>query len=129
MPRIAHCSGCARYVQLTPQGECPEGHPRSMLRDVREGTLAAAPTVGVATSAPSAEEATFREYDSVFAKVVGKAVVILPIAAVLAFGLWTGVEQFQGSYMSFGAKLGWSVLSLTMTVGAAFLWFGLRKRH
>jgi hypothetical protein len=128
MPRIAFCSGCGRYIQLTLEGECREGHPRSALRDVREGTLDAAPVVGVAAPVCTAEEATFREYDSLLAKVVGKAIIIIPVTLVLAFGLWTGMVQLPGFHMSIWARLGWSVFSLVMTVGGAFLLYGRRRR-
>jgi len=127
MAKIAYCSGCGRYIELTYTGECPEGHPRSALRDVREGTLASAPSVRVATVGPTAEEAAFREFESPFAKIVGRAIIIVPIVAVLGFGLVTGMVPVPGFGMSLWERLGWSVFSLAMTVGGAFFFVRLRR--
>jgi len=123
--QVGYCSSCGRYVQLAEGGGCPDGHPRSALRDVRQGSLADAPVVGVNRVVPSA--AGFQEYDGAFAKVLGRAIVIVPVALIVAFGLWTGYEQFSGWGMSFAAKLGLSVLSLAATVGLAFLF--VRPKH
>ena len=129
MPRIAFCSGCNRYIQLTPDGVCREGHPRSALRDVREGALDSAPIIKAAVAAPTAEQAALASYDSIFAKVAGKAIIIVPVALILGWGIWSGVEEFSGSDMPFVAKLGWSLLSLAMTVGGAFMWSRMRHRR
>jgi hypothetical protein len=128
MPRIAFCRGCNRYIQLTPEGECREGHPRSALRDVRDGMLDQAPVIGTAVAAPTAEQAALSHYDSIGAKVAGKAIVIVPVALVVAWGLWTGMEEFSGSGMPWIAKLGWALFSLALTVGGAFLFAGSRRR-
>ena len=127
MSVIAHCSGCGRYVELTHMGECPDGHPRSALRDIREGKLSAAPVVRTASSVAVAEHAAFRAYDNPITKIIGKAIIIVPIALVLGFGLWTGMLQPPGVHMSFWTRLGWSVFSLAMTVGGAFMI--ARRRH
>jgi hypothetical protein len=130
MPKTAFCSGCNRYVQLTPEGECREGHARSNLRDVREGTLASTPVVKPAASpAPSPELAAIASYDNIFAKLAGKAIIIVPIAVVLWWGIWSGMAEFDGSGMSWMAKLGWSVGSLVVTVGGVFFWARIRKRR
>ena len=130
MPKTAFCSGCNRYVQLTPEGECREGHARSNLRDVREGTLASAPVVKQAASpGPSPELAAIASYDNIFAKLAGKAIIIVPIAVVLWWGIWSGMAEFDGSGMSWVAKLGWSVGSLVVTVGGVFFWARIRKRR
>ena len=124
MPRNAQCSGCGRRVRLTADGECPAGHVRSMLRDIREGALPTdAPTraVRMAPPAPPARES------DVLAQVMGKAVVIVPVAAILAFGLWTGYEQGVGTGMSIGAAIILSVASLGATIGAAFVWAAMRR--
>jgi len=131
MPKTAFCSGCNRYVQLSPEGECREGHPRSALRDVREGTLQSAPAVRAtaAAPAPSAELAAIASYDNIFAKLAGKAIIVAPVALILAWGIWSGMAEFGGSGMSWIAKLFWSLFSLALTVGGAFFWAGLHKRR
>ena len=125
MAQVGYCNGCGRYVQLAQDGSCPDGHPRSALRDIRQGGLADAPVVGVNRVVRS--QPGLREYDSAFAKVLGKAIVIVPVALIVAFGVWTGYEQFSGSGMSFAAKLGLSVLSLAATVGLSFIF--VRPKH
>ena len=125
MAHVGYCSSCGRYVRVVEGGGCPDGHPRSALRDVRQGSLADAPAVGV--NRVAASQAPFREYEGTFAKILGKAIVIVPVALILAFGLWTGYEQFSGTGMSFVAKLGLSVASLVATVGLAFLF--ARPKH
>ena len=127
MSRIAYCSGCGRYVELTYQDECPEGHPRSALRDVREGTLASAPRASASANAPTAEEAAFQIQNNVAVKAVGIAIIAVPVTLVLAWGLWSGMAEF-GDGMSWPAKLGLSAVSLVATVGLAFLMYR-RKRH
>ncbi|MDR3686020.1 MAG: hypothetical protein P4L93_03550 [Coriobacteriia bacterium] len=131
MPRTAFCSSCNRYVQLSPEGECTEGHPRSALRDVREGSLQSAPDLRTAasTAMPSAELAAIASYDNIFAKLAGKAIIIAPVALILAWGIWSGMAEFGGSGMSWIAKLFWSLFSLLLTVGGAFLYAGLHKRR
>ena len=36
MPLGGYCSVCARWVWLTPYGECQNGHPASAVRDVQQ---------------------------------------------------------------------------------------------
>jgi hypothetical protein len=131
MPKTAFCSGCNRYVQLSPEGECREGHPRSALRDVREGTLQSAPVVrtAVAAPAPSAELAAIASYDNIFAKLAGKAIIIVPVALIVGWGIWSGMAEFDGSGMSWFTKLLWSLGSLALTVGGVFFFAGLHKRR
>jgi hypothetical protein len=128
MPMIGFCSGCNRFVQLSLHGECPHGHPRSRLRNVRDGLLSDMPVAKTPVHPRSAEQAALAAHDSIYAKVAGKAIIILPVAVVLAWGIWSGMEQFSGSNISFVAKLGWALLSLAMTIGGAFLLAG-RRRH
>jgi len=127
MSTNAQCSGCGRRVQLTDAGECPRGHARSMLRDVREGVLPATVRQSAATSAravPAAERVA--SHDALLSQVLGKGIVIVPVALVVAFGVWTGYYQFPGSPL---VKLLFSVASLALTVGLAFLWAGIRRRR
>ena len=129
MPKIAFCAGCNRYVQLTPTGDCREGHPRSSLRDVREGTLDAAPTAAVPSTPRTAEQAAMASYDSPLVKLAGIAIVMVPIALVLGWGIWTGMEEFSGAGMSVWTKLGWSVASLALTFGLSVAWYRMKKRR
>jgi len=60
--------------------------------------------------------------------VIGKAFVWVPVAAIVAFALWTGYEQGVGSGMSVGAALLMSLGSLAITIGIAFAWAAMRRR-
>ena len=128
MLTIAYCSGCRRYVEVSSAGECSKGHPRSALRDLREATIESA-AVLTSKARRVADKVPAPELESLFAQVLGKSIIIVPVAAILAFGLWSGYAQFSGSGMSFVAKVGASVLSLAFTVGSAFLFFGSRRSH
>ena len=130
MAQGAYCSGCGRRVQLTESGECPQGHLRSMLRDVREG-VEPDPRPGPATG-PSRGGAVSGEpprSHEMLSAVIGKAFVLIPVGAILAFGLWTGYEQGVGGGMSAGVAALVSVASLVATVGLAFLWAAMRRKH
>ena len=120
--RNAYCSECATRVNLTSGGECPNGHPRSALRDVRDGEVAtvAAPPAGGGPNLSDSEEKT--------AWVIGKLVVVVPAAAVVAFGLWTGYAASMGLGMSNTAAWLSSIGSLALTGAcvAAIVWM---KRH
>lgn len=123
MAQGAYCSGCGRRVQLTEAGECPQGHLRSMLRDVREGVEVAPRPSATPTPTPQSGPAGApgqSEREELVSAVIGKAFVIVPIAAVLAFGLWTGYEQGVGTGMSVAGAVLMSIGSLVVTVGVAF---------
>jgi hypothetical protein len=121
MSKVAYCGGCGRYIQLTPQVECPAGHPRSELRDVREGPLPSARSNhSVATAAQAVD------HSDLIAQVIGKGVVLVPLALLSAFGIWTGYYQFPGSPLM---RLLMSIGSLGLTVGLAFLWYGMKRRR
>lgn len=128
--RSAHCRGCGHRVDLTAEGECPQGHLKSMLRDVREGpatppTASPAPVRTRGTSpVPVADVPRGQE---LLAVVLGKAIVIVPIAAILAFGLWTGYESAAGEGVSVAKALLISAGSLALTVGLAFVWASRRS--
>lgn len=97
-----------------------------MQRDVREGVAApprsAAPTV----SAPPALSGDPSRSHEVMAQVIGKSVVILPVAAIIAFGLWTGYESVAGTGVSVLGAILMSVASLAGTIGLAFVWASRR---
>jgi hypothetical protein len=123
MAKVAYCSGCGRYVQLTADGECPDGHTRSSLRDVHDGSLAETPVV----SKPA--EPAFRDDGGLVAQVIGKGIVIMPVALIFGWGMWSGYEQFSGSGMSVLAKLALSAGSLVLTFGVTYLLLGMRKHR
>jgi hypothetical protein len=122
LARVGYCGECGRYVELTAEGVCPDGHPRSSLRDVREGCVAQAPSVG------QVRHAEYHDQGGLVAQVLGKGIIIVPVALIVGWGLWTGFEQFNGSGLSVGQKLLYSALSLVATVGAAFI-LTARHRH
>lgn len=128
MGTSAQCSGCGRRVDLTSAGECPQGHLRSMLRDVRQGAAPARARTqdnlpAVRWTEPSAGVSRWHE---LLAEVIGKSVVIVPVAAILAFGLWTGYEAVAGKGVSVLEAVLTSVGSLALTVGLAFAWAARR---
>jgi len=99
-----------------------------MLRDVR-------PNEVVPTRTPASNEVLHTAAPSdpsqsheLLSWVIGKAFVIVPVAAILAFGLWTGYEQGVGSGMSAGAALLMSLGSLALTIGITFVWASMRRR-
>jgi len=126
MPQGAHCSGCARRVQLTDSGECPHGHLRSMLRDVREGVEPAVETPN-AVSGPTTATSSERS-DEFLSVVLGRAFVLVPVAAILAFALWTGYLQGVDTGMSTGGAVMISIVSLVATIGGAYVWWLMARR-
>ena len=55
-----YCSVCARWVWLTPYGECQNGHPASAVRDVQQLKPQKQPAVVVDAPVPSVRRARFR---------------------------------------------------------------------
>jgi len=101
-----------------------------MLRDVRQGVAAPAHTaipVGRTSRATSPPPETSRSHE-LFAQVIGKSVVIVPVAAIVAFGLWTGYESMAGTGASVLEAILMSAGSLALTVGIAFVWASRRGR-
>lgn len=127
----AYCNGCGRRVQLNNAGECPQGHLRSMLRDVRQGVEAEPVRPARASDTRRKAGAPIEQPPSheLLSAIIGKAFVIVPVAAIVAFGLWTGYEQGIGSGMSAGAAGLMSVGSLVITVGLAFAWAAFRRKR
>lgn len=100
-----------------------------MLRDVRAGEVIAPDTRAAAQREPKPGAAPLGPPPSheLLSAVIGKAFVIVPLAAVVAFGLWTGYEQGVGSGMSAGLSALLSVVSLAGTIGIAVVWARLRS--
>ena len=126
MAQVGYCNECGHYVELTPQGECPEGHPRSALRGVHEGVLPEAPAPSSAPAKPAAAQPERPDGEiGLFAQVLGKSIIIVPVALIVAWGMWTGYEQFSGPVI---VRLALSAGSLLLTVGVTFILVG-RRRH
>jgi hypothetical protein len=134
MARVGYCGECGRYVELTAQGECPVGHPRSSLRDVREGSLAEAPAVARARADREREVAETSDPAlgagaGVLAKVIGWGIVIVPVALVVGWGLWAGYEEAASNGASGWTALGISAGSLVVTSVATFAWVWIRRHR
>jgi len=120
---VGYCGECGSYVVLTERGTCPNGHPRSSLRGVREGSLAETPAV----AHPRRPE--YHDDGGLLAQVIGKGIIIVPVALVIGWGMWTGYEQFSGSGMSVLAKVALSFGSLVLTFGVTFMLVAMHKHH
>ena len=94
-----------------------------MLRDVRTGAAPPAPSTGIA--APTVQDMPTSH--ELVAVVLGKAVIIVPVAAVLAFGLWTGYEAAARDGVSVVQALLISAGSLALTIAIAFVWASRRS--
>lgn len=129
MAQGAYCNGCARRVQLTDQGECPQGHLRSLLRDVRQDEVVPTETPAPHKASHASRPSGPSQPHELLSLVIGKAFVFVPLAAILAFGLWAGYEEGVGSGMSVGVALLMSLGSLALTVGIAFVWASMRRRR
>jgi hypothetical protein len=127
MAMVGYCGECGSYVVLTERGMCPNGHPRSSLRGVREGPLPEAPAAAATHSHRDPHRDAYRDEGGLLAQVIGKSIVIVPIALIVGWGVWTGYEQFSGSGMSMLAKLALSFGSLVLTFGGAYLWTAMHK--
>ena len=146
MPMIAFCGSCGRYVELTAEGACPGGHPRSALRDVRAGSLADAPAVASARIAIPAPEPLADDPSELAGRIIGNAVIYVPAGQAVAgliFGLLAPlalVDPLLWSAPAGGAtdlgpgtpvvlRLIYSVVSLVVTVAGSFLWVRMRRRR
>ena len=101
-----------------------------MLRDVRQGVAApvrAADSISRAPRGTPPPPETSRSHE-LFAQFIGKSVVIVPVAAIIAFGLWTGYESMAGTGVSVLGAILMSAGSLALTVGLAFVWASRRGR-
>jgi hypothetical protein len=122
LAKVGYCGECGRYVELNAEGACPDGHPRSSLRDVREGCVAQAPVVG------QARAAEYHDEGGMLAQVIGKGIVIVPVALIIGWGLLTGFERARMSGISGGMALLYAVLALAATVLGAFVQSWRRRR-
>lgn len=121
MAKHAYCSGCNAYVTLGADEACPQGHPRSMLRDVRDGA-APQPRAVAAQPDPHAEP------NELLAEVLGKAFVIVP--ALVLLGLVVFFSVAQTAAMGVSGPMMWlsGIGSAALTLGLAAAW-GLWRRH
>ena len=81
------------------------------------------------TSRPVAAPPDASRLHEILAQIIGKSVVIVPVAAVIAFGLWTGYEAYAGQGVSVLGALLLSAGSLAFTVALAFVWASRRGRN
>ena len=61
-------------------------------------------------------------------EVIGKSVVLVPLAALVAFALWTGYLQVVGSGGSKSIAIVSSIGSVILTIGMLFLMASRKKR-
>lgn len=112
MSRYGYCEACGRYVPLAEDDSCANGHPRSAVRDVRDAMPSVAPINTVAASPRG--DATHPA-----SVIIGKLVVIVPVALVLVVGTALTQAQFEGSGLS--TLMSWlvSFASVVATLAAA----------
>lgn len=129
--RNAYCSECQARVRLSDSGECPLGHPRSALRDVREGDLpepVSPASPAVAGPSDTTDPNLSRKQDLV-AKSIGRLIVIVPAVIVVAIGLYTGYAAgVQLGQSKLSAWL-WSVASMLLTGVIVALMVWNRRRN
>lgn len=123
MATNAHCMECGTRVELTEVGACPNGHPRSALRDVREGQVVAAQAASCAVRPSAVPERSVLPVakEEVAANLIGKGIVIVPVAIVVIIGLWSGYAGGVAMGMSKAAAWVSSIGSLLST--GAIVWF------
>lgn len=121
MPQNAYCQECSTRVTLTEAGACPNGHPRSALRDVREGAAAQAPaapaapvTVGGIEVVPGGSSTKLTAKTGLASEIIGKGIVLIPLALILVIGLWTGYAGSRAEGLS-------PVLSWLSAIGSLVL--------
>ena len=134
MAQNAYCNECGTRVTLAEDGTCENGHPRSALRDVREGGIVEAPRSGTpqAGSAPggagaSAPRAGAPTQAPVASRVIGAVLIAVPAAFVVALALWSGYaagialgQTRSGAWLS-------SIGSLVLTGALVALWVAKRR--
>jgi len=123
MSKHAYCSGCGAYVALEPGDVCPQAHPRSMLRDIREG---AAPQARSASAATHADPPL--DPNEMLTDVIAKTVVIVP--ALLLLGIVVFFSVAQSNAMGLTGPMMWlsGIGSAAVTILAAFGWGMYRRR-
>jgi uncharacterized membrane protein (DUF485 family) len=127
----AYCNECATRVRLSASGECPNGHPRSALRDVREGEIAPAATPSARKSDPAAGTPNLTAKEEAVAKTMGRLIIIVPAVIVLFIGLYTGyaagVEFGQSKTEAWLTSIGSMIL--TGVIVALLVWDRRRKMN
>jgi len=127
--KSAYCSGCGRRVDLDAAGECPQGHLRSMLRDVREGVAAPAPVAPATAGQVSRPGGPPNQRGDLAGQVLGKAIIIVPalIIGVIAVGITEPQYEFAGMTPA----LSWvaSFFTVAITLGVAAAWGVMRGRN
>ena len=131
MAQNAYCNECGARVRLADTGLCVMGHPRSALRDVREGepepATARAQTPGPSAGGASTPNPTRAE--STASGVIGKLVVIVPAVLVIFVGLYTGYAA--GVQMGQSKSEAWlsSIAGMLLTglIVALLVWDRRRK--
>jgi hypothetical protein len=121
----AYCNDCGTRVVLIESGDCPNGHPRSSLRDVQDGPIApAAPR-------PVTKGPNLTRSEETASQAIGKLIVIVPLVLVAVFGLWTGYALSIGMGASKAAAWANSIGSLVFTVAcvAFIVWLKRRKQQ
>jgi len=135
----AYCNECGTRVPLTESGACASGHPRSALRDVREGECPAGPLPRPSGAPATAQQAgagasgspnLTRSQDAA-AKTVGRLIIVVPAVIVLAIGLWTGYAMGVGMGQSKTEAWLWSIVSMVAmgVVVAMIVWNRRRKMN
>lgn len=116
-------------MRLTESGECAKGHPRSALRDVREGELAPPVPVTSGLTATGAKDPNLTPKEDAAAKVVGRLIVIVPATFVLVVGLYTGYAAGVQLGQSKASSWLWSIASMIVTgvIVALLAWDRRRK--
>jgi len=126
----AYCNECGARVVISESGECSKGHPRSALRDVREGALLPPkPSQTTQSPEPGAGSPNLTNRDEAIAKTMGRLIVVVPAAFVLFVGLYTGYAA--GVYMGQSKTEAWlwSIGSMLLTgvIVALLVWDRRRK--
>jgi uncharacterized membrane protein (DUF485 family) len=125
----AYCNECATRIRLSVSGECPNGHPRSALRDVREGEIAPAAAPVPRRSDPEAGTPNLSSREEAIAKTMGRLVVIVPAVFVIFIGLYTGYAAGVQFGQSKTEAWLWSIGSMILTglIVAVVVWDRRRK--
>ena len=129
MAQNAYCNECAARVDLTESGECVKGHPRSALRDVREGRVALAASAPPRRPDPQAGTPNLSRKDEAVAKTMGRLIVIVPAVLVVFIGLYTGYAAGIQLGQSKAEAWLWSIGSMLLTglIVAVLVWDRRRK--
>jgi hypothetical protein len=126
----AYCNQCGTRVHLTGSGECPNGHARSALRDVREGAISApGPITAPGQASTPVGSPNLPPTAELSAQIIGKLIVIIPAGIIVILAIWSG---YAGSIaMGMTPLQSWlstvGSLALTGAVVAMVVWNRRRK--